>query len=82
MILNGGNYVSGTKPFLTPHPPKAKALEAVAGEPATDYYGNLTTNSKGQPSTIVGQPEAEHVIIMINGRNLVDIIAELTAPGE
>jgi hypothetical protein len=79
MILDGGNYVSGTKPFMLPHPPKPKPLEAVAGTPATDYNGNLTTNSKGQPSAIVGQPTPEHVIIMINGRNLVDIIAELQA---
>lgn len=82
MILNGGNWVSGIRPGINnvvPHPPKPRAVEAVAGEPYEGYDGNLTQNGKGGPG-LVGQPMPEEFVIMINGVNLVDIIAALQAP--
>jgi hypothetical protein len=49
-----------------------KPLNAVAGAPATNG-GNLKDN------LTVGTPLPENVVIVINGVNLVDIIADLQA---
>lgn len=77
MTVRGGNYVTGTSPFVQPHPPKPEALDAVAGEPYEGYDGNLAYNEKGV--AILGQPDPKPVVIMINGVNLVDIITALQA---
>lgn len=79
MKLNGGNYISGTAPYHTPHPPKPEAFNAVAGEPAEDYAGDKANPGPDGRPALLGQPEPREAVIMINGRNLVDIIAELQA---
>lgn len=70
MAITGGNWTAGDPPRNFAHPPAPRAVNAVAGEPVLKG-GNLTSN------LVVGQPVPEEIVIMINGRNLVDIITEL-----
>lgn len=70
MATTGGNWTAGDPPRNFAHTPAPKPLNAVAGDPA-ENGGNLLANR------VVGVPNPENVVIVINGRNLVDIITEL-----
>lgn len=72
MATTGGNWTGGNPPKNFAHTPAPKPLNAVAAS-ESEVHGNLSINR------VVGEPLAENVVIYINGRNLVDIIAELQA---
>ena len=71
MATTGGNWTGGNPPFNHKHKPAPLPFKAVASRTTDLHGGDLTQNR------VVGQPVAQEVAIVVNGVNLLDVIADL-----
>jgi hypothetical protein len=72
MATTGGDWTGGNPPRNLPHKPAPVPLNAVAGRSAS-VSGDLAANRA------VGAPVPQEVAIVVDGVNLVDLVATLQA---